>query len=127
MLMLKYSIVQVKQCLFPHALSNVQLNKKRVQPAILDKVLSFFFLYIAIYIFISLLLCLCDGIDIETAFSGSIACLGNIGPGLSQVGPSANYAWMPDSAKWLLSLAMLIGRLEVYTVIVLLLPQFWKK
>ena len=127
MLMLKYSVVQVKQCLFPHALTNVQLNKKRVQPAILDKVLSFFFLYIFIYIVISLLMCLCDGIDIETAFTSSIACLGNIGPGLSKVGPSENFAWMADSAKWLLSISMLIGRLEIYTVIVLLLPQFWKK
>ena len=127
MLMLKYSIVQVKQCLFPHALSNVQLNKKRVQPAILDKVLSFFFLYMTIFIVISLLMCLCEGIDIETAFSSSIANLGNIGPGLSKIGPSGNYAWMPDSAKWLLSIAMLIGRLEIYTVIVLLMPQFWKK
>ena len=120
-------MVQVKQCLFPHALSNVQLNKQRVQPAILDKVLSFFFLYMALYIAVSLLMCLCDGIDIETAFTSSIACLGNIGPGLSKVGPSENFAWMADSAKWLLSIAMLIGRLEVYTVIVLLLPQFWKK
>lgn len=127
MLMLKYSVVQVKQCLFPHALTNVQLNKQRVQPAILDKVLSFFFLYMFIYILISLLMCLCDGIDIETAFTSSIACLGNIGPGLSKVGPSENFAWMADSAKWLLSISMLIGRLEVYTVIVLLLPQFWKK
>ena len=127
MLMIKYSIVQVKQCLFPHALTNVQLNKQRVQPAILDKVLSFFFLYIAIYIAISLLMCLCKDIDIETAFTSSIACLGNIGPGLSKVGPSENFAWMADSAKWLLSISMLIGRLEVYTVIVLFLPQFWKK
>ena len=127
MLMLKYSIVQVKQCLFPHALTNVQLNKQRVQPAILDKVLSFFFLYMTLYIAISLLMCLCDGIDIETAFTSSIACLGNIGPGLSKVGPSENFAWMADSAKWLLSISMLIGRLEVYTVIVLFLPQFWKK
>ena len=127
LLMLKYAKVQVKQCLFPHALANVHLNNQRVQPSILDKVLSFFFLYMTIYIALSLAMCLCDGIDIETAFTSSIACLGNIGPGLSQVGPSENFAWMPDSAKWLLSLAMLIGRLEVYTVIVLFLPEFWKK
>ncbi|MCH2205825.1 MAG: hypothetical protein MK132_08140 [Lentisphaerales bacterium] len=127
MLMVKYSIVQLKQCLFPHALVNVQLNNKRVQPTILDKVLSFFFLYVALYVGISLLMCLCSGIDVETAFTSSIACLGNIGPGLSMVGPSENFAWMPDSAKWLLSISMLIGRLEVYTVIVLFLPEFWKK
>ncbi|MCM8536094.1 MAG: hypothetical protein NE334_09175 [Lentisphaeraceae bacterium] len=127
MLMVKYSIVQLKQCLFPHALANVKLNKQRVQPAILDKVLSFFFLYIALYVGISLLMTLCDGVDIETAFTSSIACLGNIGPGLSKVGPSENFAWLPDSAKWLLSISMLIGRLEVYTVLVLFLPDFWKK
>ncbi|NQZ59457.1 MAG: TrkH family potassium uptake protein, partial [Lentisphaeraceae bacterium] len=127
MLMIKYSFVQVIQCLSPHTLSNVQLNKQRVQPSILDKVLSFTFMYMALYICISLLMCLCPGIDIESAFTSSIACLGNIGPGLGSVGPSKNFASLPDSAKWLLSAAMLIGRLEVYTVIVLFLPQFWKK
>jgi trk system potassium uptake protein len=127
MLMIKYSVVQLRQCLFPHALVNVQLNNKRVQPAILDKVLSFFFLYVALYIFVSLLMCLCQGVDIETAFTASIACLGNIGPGLAKVGPSENFAWLPDSAKWLLSISMVIGRLEVYTVLVLFLPEFWKK
>lgn len=127
LLLLKYSAVQVRQCLFPHALTNVQLNHKRVQAAILDKVLSFFFLYIVLYVGLSLLMCLCDGIDIATAFTSSIACLGNIGPGLSLVGPSENFSWMPDPAKWMLSLSMLVGRLEIYTVIVLFLPQFWRK
>lgn len=132
MLLLKYSFVQVKQCLFPHALVNVQLNGTRVQTPILQKVLSFFFLYIALYIFISVLIsmiCIFSGvpIDIETTLTCSIAALGNVGPGFSQVGPTQNFAWLPDMAKWVLSSAMLVGRLEIYTVIVLFLPAFWKK
>ena len=127
MLLLKYSLFQVRQCLSPHALSNVHINEKRVQPSILEKVLSFFFLYMLIYVLISMMMSLCSGIDIETAFTSSIACLGNIGPGLGGVGPSENFSWLPDSAKWILSFSMLIGRLEIYTVIVLFLPHFWKK
>lgn len=74
-----------------------------------------------------MLISLCPNVDIETAFTSSIACLGNIGPGLSKVGPSENFSWLPDSAKWILSFSMLIGRLEIYTVIVLLMPNFWKR
>ena len=127
MLLLKHSKDQIKQCLFPHALSNVQLNKKRVQGTILEKVLSFFFLYMVLYLGISLVLCTVPGIDAGTAFTASIACLGNIGPGLAGVDPSKNFAFFPDYAKWLLSFAMLVGRLEIYTVIALFMPSFWKK
>jgi trk system potassium uptake protein TrkH len=67
------------------------------------------------------------GLDLTTAFSASIACLGNIGPGLGQVGPAGNYAGLPDIAKWLLSVEMIVGRLEIYTVLVLFLPEFWRR
>ena len=63
----------------------------------------------------------------DTAVSASIATLGNIGPGLDQVGATTTYAWMHPTAKLFLTLSMLLGRLEVYTVLVVLLPTFWKK
>ena len=75
----------------------------------------------------TLLLALFPGVDFETASSAAIASLGNIGPGLNKVGATCTYAWMNPFAKTLLTLAMLLGRLEVYTVLVVILPTFWKK
>ena len=74
-----------------------------------------------------ILLFIIPEIDLISAFTGTLTCLSNVGPGLNKVGPTSNFGWMPDSAKWILSLVMLIGRLEIYTVVVLLLPDFWKK
>jgi len=67
------------------------------------------------------------GVDLVTTISSVLACLGNVGPGLGEVGPMDNYASMPEFAKWILSLDMLLGRLEIYTVIILLVPRFYKK
>jgi trk system potassium uptake protein TrkH len=67
------------------------------------------------------------GYDIITSVAATIACLGNIGPGFGFVGPVFNYEFLPDYITWALSFAMLVGRLEVYTVIVLLTPAFWKR
>ena len=67
------------------------------------------------------------GLDLISAISSVAACIGNIGPGLGSVGPAENYNHLPALGKWLLSLCMLVGRLEIYTVIVLFIPEFWKK
>jgi trk/ktr system potassium uptake protein len=127
LLSLKYGVSQVRRCLFPREMSNVHLNNMRLKTETLHKVLSFFFLFISLFVVFSLLLSLYPGVDFETASSAAIASLGNIGPGLARVGASCTYAWMAPSAKMILSLAMLLGRLEVYTVLVVLLPTFWKK
>ncbi|MFA7184821.1 MAG: TrkH family potassium uptake protein [Victivallales bacterium] len=127
LLLLKYGVSQVRRCLFPHEISNVHLNKTRLNTETLHKVLSFFFLFVSLFVIFSLLLSLYPGVDYETATSASIAALGNIGPGLGKVGAACTYAWLHPSAKLILSLAMLLGRLEVYTVLVVLLPTFWKK
>jgi trk system potassium uptake protein TrkH len=67
------------------------------------------------------------GLDMATAFGSVAASLGNIGPGLGSVGPTDNYAHLPTAGKWFLTFLMLSGRLELYTVIILLSPSFWKK
>ena len=67
------------------------------------------------------------GLDLETAIGASIACLGNIGPGIGAVGPVSNYFEIPYIGKWVLSFLMLLGRLELFTVLILLSPSFWKK
>jgi trk system potassium uptake protein TrkH len=91
--------------------------------------MTFFFLFVALFVIFSLILSLYpdEKMTIETAASASIATLGNIGPGLDMVGATTTYAWMHPSAKLLLTLSMLLGRLEVYTVLVVFLPAFWKK
>jgi trk system potassium uptake protein TrkH len=67
------------------------------------------------------------GLDLETAFSASATALGNVGPGLGPIiGPAGNFTPLPDAAKWILSAAMLLGRLEIFSLLVLLDPQFWR-
>jgi trk system potassium uptake protein TrkH len=67
------------------------------------------------------------GLDFETAIGATISSLGNIGPGLGRVGPVDNFAWIPDVGKWILSFLMMLGRLELFTVLIFLSPGFWKK
>lgn len=67
------------------------------------------------------------GLDFESAFGSVAATIGNIGPGLGSVGPTDNYAHIPETGKWILSFMMLVGRLEIYPVFVMLTPTFWKK
>ena len=89
--------------------------------------MGFFFLFVSIFVLFVLLMAAFPGVDFTTAVSSSIACLGNIGPGLEKVGATCTYAWLHPAAKIILSIAMLLGRLEIYTVIVVMLPTFWKK
>ena len=128
LLMFRYSLSQIKNCVFPHALSNVQMNKQRIKDDIMDKIFSFVFLYSAATVIISTLLLLIADVSLIEAFSAALTCMANVGPGIGdRLGPAGNFGFLPESAKWLLSFTMLLGRLEVYTVIVLILPVFWKK
>ena len=127
LLLIKYAVYHVERRIFIRSLSNVRLNKVRIDSVVLNRTVCFFFLFICAFVFFSLLLC-CFGIgDIVTAMSASIASLGNIGPGLGKVGPTLSYGWLTPAAKVTLSIEMLLGRLELYTVLVILLPTFWKK
>ena len=127
MLALKYGVAQIQRTLFPRKITNIHINHQRVDAGTLHKVMTFFFLFIALFVLFSMILSLYPGIDYETATSAAIASLGNIGPGIGGVGATCTYAWMKPSAKMILTLAMLLGRLEVYTVLVIFLPTFWKR
>jgi trk system potassium uptake protein TrkH len=76
---------------------------------------------------LSMFLVAAAGVDLVTTITAVLACIGNVGPGLGEVGPMDNYAGVPTFAKWILTLDMLLGRLEIYTVIILLVPRFYKK
>ncbi|MDH3941046.1 MAG: potassium transporter, partial [Xanthomonadales bacterium] len=90
---------------------------------VISAVWGFFFLYIASFAVMTILLT-ATGLDSETAYSAVAACITNLGPALGKVGP--NYAGLSDPAKIILSIAMLMGRLEIYTLLVLLTPAFWR-
>lgn len=125
-LLLKQGYRELYRLIHPRAVVHVKFNNSRVPPEVMDSVLGFFFLYmitsVAAIMVMSLL-----GMDMISAMSSVAASIGNIGPGLGTVGPSDNFSGVPAIGKWVLSLCMIMGRLELYTLIVLFLPEYWKK
>ncbi len=118
--------VEIRKVLHPHGVFVPRYNKRPISEDVLSSVGSFIFLYIAIFVGIALALA-AIGLDFETALSGAATSLSNVGPGLGPViGPSSTFASLPDAAKWILSGAMLLGRLELVTVLVLFSRRFWR-
>lgn len=126
MIVLKHSVNELKKLLHPNAYLPVRLGGRVVQPEVVTNVLGFFLLYMLIFAVGSLAMA-AMGLDIVTAISSVAATLGNIGPGLGTIGPTENYSHIPLLGKWLLSFFMLLGRLEIYTILILFVPEFWRK
>lgn len=125
-LLLKNSYYELRRLIHPNAVIPVRYNKKSVNQQIITNVLAFFFLYVAVFVFSCLVIMLFVD-DFDTAMGAVASSLGNIGPGLGAVGPVENYAFLHPAAKWFLSFLMLLGRLELFTIIVILSPAFWKR
>jgi trk system potassium uptake protein len=125
-LLFKNSFLELKRIIHPQAMLPVRLNGKSIPQEIIFNVLAFFLIYIIVFAFGSLLMS-SMGLEFESAVGAVAACLGNIGPGLGMVGPVLNYGLIPDGGKWLLAFLMLLGRLELFTVLILFSPTFWKK
>jgi trk system potassium uptake protein len=126
MLLLKNSVLEFKRTVHPQAIIPVRFNGKAVSPEIIHMVMAFFLFYVLIF-FAGTILMTLMGINFDTAIGVSIASLGNIGPGIGQVGPAYNYSFLPGAAKWLSSFMMLLGRLELFTILILFSPAFWRK
>ncbi|MBU1676844.1 TrkH family potassium uptake protein, partial [bacterium] len=126
LLLLKHAHMEVKKLVHPRAIYTLWFNERSLPSSLAPGVLGFLLLYMMVFVFGMLALTL-TGRDIVTAVGATAATLGNIGPGLGDVGPAGNFAFMNEFEKWLLTLFMLIGRLELYTVLVLLLPSTWRK
>ncbi len=124
LLLIKQGLREITRLMHPSAKIPVRIGDKVISPRVIDAVWGFFALYIASFVVMYLALAL-TGLDLMTAFSAVAASMNNLGPGLANVG--ANYAGINDVAKWILCFAMLLGRLEVYTLLVLLMPAFWRK
>ncbi len=121
------AIAQIKKLTQPHAILVMRFNSKVVNENTYNSVMGFFFMYIFLFIISALSLSLFN-LDFLTAFSGAASAISNVGPGLGDIiGPSGNYFSLENGAKWILSITMIIGRLEIFTVLVLLSINFWKK
>ena len=122
----RHTRAELKRVLHPHAVISVKVGGKVIDTRIQSSVTSFLILYVAVFIagvfFMTSL-----GMDMESAMSGVAASLGNVGPGLGSLGPMDNYSAVPEAGKWLFSLLMLMGRLELYTVLLLFFPGTWRK
>lgn len=126
MLLLKQSYQEVFRIIHPRSVNRVKLGKTVVKPETMNDILGFAVLWVGLFVICGLVVA-ATGVDVVSSFSASLACLGNIGPGIGSVGPAKNFAHIPDVGKWALIFNMLLGRLEIYTVIVLCVPEFWRK
>lgn len=125
-IMIKSSLLELKKLLHPNAIIPVRYGGKAVQQTIVFNILSFFVLYMLIFILSAVLLTFL-GLDFRSAIGAAASSLGNVGPALGSVGPVNNFEHLSTTAKWFCSFLMLIGRLELFTVLILFTPYFWKK
>jgi trk system potassium uptake protein TrkH len=125
-LLFKNSALELKRLIHPNAIIPVRFNGVAVHPTIITNVLAFVSFYL-ITIVASTVVMSVMGYDLDTSIGAVAATLGNIGPGIGEVGPMENYSHIPAFGKWFLSFLMLIGRLEIFTVLILFSPHFWRK
>lgn len=126
LLLLKSAKRDIEKMLHPNAVKIVRLDKKRVSEDTISGVKTFFFIYLLIT-GISIFLISLNGYDLETSATAVIACINNIGPGFGMVGATGHYAFFSDFSKIVLSINMLVGRLEVYPMLILFIPSIWKR
>jgi trk system potassium uptake protein len=126
MILIKNSTQELKRLIHPNAVIPVRMNKIAVDNVVVTNVLAFLVFYMVIA-FVSMVIMSLLGNDFETSIGAVAATLGNIGPGIGNVGPAANFHDIAAGGKWFLSFLMLVGRLELFTVLVLFSPAFWKE
>lgn len=126
MIIIRNSYREIKQMVHPKAVLPIRIGDKTIDPNIQRTVLSFFILYLLVFGLGALVMAVM-GYDIESSIGASIACLGNIGPAWGEFGPTDDYAQIPIIGKWVLILMMMVGRLEIFTVLIIFTPAFWKQ
>jgi len=125
LVLFKFIYKELYRLIHPHAISPVKLNGRVLSPEIVKGVAGFTIIYFLVFIVSTLLLTI-TGLDLITSISSVAASLGNIGPALGATGPMSNFAALHDFAKWVLLLDMILGRLEIYTLLILFVPAFWR-
>lgn len=129
LLMVKNGVFEIRRKLHPRAIIPVRFNGKVVPENVIYDVLAFFVIYVLIFIMGSVLLAVLDpsNLDILTAMSATATSIGNVGPGIGEVGPANNFSVIGAPGKWLLSTLMVMGRLEIFTILILFTPYFWRE
>ena len=118
---------QIKKIIYPHGIFNLTYQKQNIDDKFMSSVISFIYLYIIIFFIVTALLSL-TGLDFVTSISAAATSISNVGPGLGEtIGPNGNFSNLSDYSKWILSLTMILGRLELFAILVLFLPSFWRK
>ena len=125
MLLFKYAAKETRRMLHLKAIIPIRIGSRYIPEDVIRNTLGFFLFYISFFIFTTMVLTAMN-IDLESAIGASASAIGNIGPSLGAFGPTDNYALLPTYGKWLLSFCMLLGRLEIFTVMVLFSRTFWK-
>jgi len=117
---------QLKKIIYPKGIFLIKYDKSVVDNKFMASIISFIFLYLVIFFLITAFLSL-SGLDFVTSISGAATSISNVGPGLgSTIGPNGNFSSLPEVSKWILSLGMILGRLELFAILVLFLPSFWR-
>lgn len=125
-LLLKFAKSEIYRLLHPKAIIPVRFNGEPIERSVMTNISGFFVVY-SIIAGLAVIVVSMFGLDIHSSIGAVVATLNNVGPGIGTVGPTENYSSMPNIVKWVLSLLMLLGRLEVFTILVLLTPTFWRK
>lgn len=126
LIIMQKAVMEFKKMVHPKAVLTMRYGGRVFNEDLVSNVVQFFCLYIML-VAVGVLVLTMLGIDIMSSLTATAACLGNIGPGFAAVGPTQNYSFIPDAGKYLLSALMLIGRLEIFPMLVLLLPAYWKQ
>ena len=122
-----FLINQLKKIIYPRGIFVIKYGNSNVDDKFMSSIISFIYLYIIIFFLITTLLSL-NGLDFVTSISGAATSISNVGPGLGDfIGPNGNFSQLPDTSKWILSVGMILGRLELFAILVLFLPSFWQK
>jgi trk system potassium uptake protein TrkH len=126
MLLVKGARRELRRIVHPRAVVPIKLGNASVDADVLQSVLAFMLVYGAVLVGATMLL-LFTGLDVVTAFTAIVACINNTGPGLGQVGPASNFQGLTDFQTWVCSITMLLGRLELFSILVLFTASFWRK
>ena len=118
---------QLKKIIYPRGIFIIKYDNNNVNEKFMASIIAFIYLYIIIFFIITAMLSL-SGLDFTTSISGAATSISNVGPGLGElIGPNGNFSQLPDFSKWILSFGMILGRLELFAILVLFLPSFWQK
>ena len=118
---------QLKKIIYPRGIFVIKYDKNNIDDKFMSSVISFIFLYLVIFFLLTAILSL-TGLDFITSISGAATSISNVGPGLGEIiGPNGNFSSLENSSKWALSMGMILGRLELFAILVLFIPSFWRK